>query len=87
MKEYIKVENGKGQIGIGLNCLLFDDQGYSVIYAPSLNISSYGSNLEEAQEMFKVVIDDFCDNFYTLSEAERTAEVKKYGWHRNPFLG
>ncbi|TPE43991.1 hypothetical protein [Pontibacter mangrovi] len=86
LQEYLKIENGKGRIKMGLNSVVFEDHGYYIIYIPSLNISAYGSSMMEAQEMFEVMIDDFCENLYSLSEAERTAELRKYGWNRNPYF-
>ncbi len=71
---------------MGLHSVTFDDHGHVIIYVPSLNISAYGDTFEEAQEMLEVALDDFCETLYSLPEPQRTEELKKYGWNRNPLF-
>lgn len=85
--EYIKISSGKRpQIQKAhLMSVSFVDGDHTIIYIPSINVSAYGSNFEEADEMMKVSIHEAMLAFNRLSHAELIAQLKSYGWERNVF--
>ncbi len=62
----------------------FLDNGHFVCYVPTLNLSSYGDNGEEAMDrLMKEVLNDFFENLTSLSVDVANSELKKLGWKRN----
>lgn len=84
--EYIKIDFKKRRMEAGVFYVELDDHGQTIIYAPSLNLSAYGENAEEAEEMLHVVIRDFSDNLMKLSESEVAAELQEHGWSRDKIF-
>lgn len=64
----------------------FINDGRYVIYFPSLGVSSYGEDKEEAIKMMKVVIDDYCQNLMELTKEQILQHFKKLGWHKHVFF-
>ena len=59
------------------------DHGYTIMQAPSLGLSSYGDNLEEAESMMKDVLNDFLYSLLSLKPKKRTMFLAKLGWKRS----
>ena len=65
----------------------FKDHDHNVAYIPSLNLSAYGDNYEEAMDrLFKEVLDDFFENLLTLSPEQANHELEKLGWSRDKLF-
>lgn len=65
----------------------FRDHDHTVAYLPSLNLSAYGDNAEEAiNRLFSEVLDDFLDNLMGLKPEKINKELEKLGWSRNLFF-
>lgn len=83
--ESLSIQLGKRKlIKANLQVFEFIDNGFIVIYNPSLELSAYGKNSEDALHMFKeVVFKDFCENLTSLPEGKVYEELKRLGWNRN----
>ena len=65
----------------------FEDQGHTVAYLPSLNLSAYSDDAQEARDrLLKVVLDDFLDNLMSLGLDRANLELKKLGWSRSTLF-
>ncbi|AIM38139.1 hypothetical protein KO02_16735 [Sphingobacterium sp. ML3W] len=85
-KEYLKL--GSHKITGNVRAVTFKDGEYDIIYIPSLNLSAYGSSVEEATDMLQnVVLKDFC---FSIANNKNKGlvimELKKLGWIRDLFF-
>ncbi|MGV6946353.1 hypothetical protein [Sphingobacterium kyonggiense] len=84
-KEYIKVD--KGIIKGFFKVFFFRENGSFLFYVPSLNLSSYGDSVIEAEDMMKnIVIPDYCRNLMSLPKSTIFHELKQLGWQRSKFF-
>lgn len=87
IKEFIKINYIKGKAHAKLYVSEFSDNGYTIIFNQTLNLSAYGSTSIEAKKMFvEVVVHDFFENLFKLSESEIFSFLKKLGWKRSTIL-
>lgn len=79
-KEHIRISSSE----MTLMIRVFDgrDGDFHIIYSPSLNISGYGSNFKEAEELFKSSIEAFALDIRELSSKKRNAALAQLGWHK-----
>jgi len=80
--------NGKERSVTGsFNSVEFENEGYTIIYIPSLRLSAYGKNLEEAHEMMGgVVLQDFAETLVQYSVDRVIKEMKDLGFKQSPFF-
>lgn len=69
-----------------VNALVFKDGEFYIIYAPSINLSSYGKNIKEAKEMLAVVLSEFSQYLIDLNEDERHKTLSELGWKRSKYF-
>lgn len=74
-----KFSNRKATITVKIPVISFEEDGNTIIYAPSLDVSGYGSDELKATESFKISLEDFFD--YTIKKNTLAAELKRLGWH------
>ena len=55
-----------------------DEDGVHFIYSPHLDLTGYGTNVDEAKSSFEVVLEDFID--YTLKKKTLGKVLKDLGW-------
>jgi len=84
--DFLKIQFTRKKVSLGLNVFEFNDNGYMVMYSAALNLSSYGESKEQVEEMFKIVIKDFCENLLKLDEEQINKELKNLGWVRNSIF-
>jgi hypothetical protein len=84
--EFIKINYRKKLIEGNLLAHSFESDGLQFVYVPSLNISGYGSNQEEAQEMVNICIKDFIETLFSVNESIAIEEIKKLGWKKHKFF-
>lgn len=84
-REFIKVNAGKGKIDSHIHVFRFKDKATKqfVYYAPSIEITGYGSSDKKAKEMFFFSVEDYCNLLFELSPKKRDAELNKVGWKKN----
>jgi hypothetical protein len=85
-EELLKLDIKRKVAHIGLRMLVFSRDGQCIVFLPSLNLTAYGDTEKEAVDMLHVVMEDYFDNLFTLTEQQIMQEVKQYGWVRKPFL-
>lgn len=69
---------GNTKINFKLPFIAFKDSGAMVVYCPALDLSGYGSNEEEAEESFKISMDEYFK--YTLNKETLFADLQRLGW-------
>lgn len=84
-KEELRIAHDRSVISANLNGIGFEDDGFFVIYIPSLNISGYGDNEEEANEMVIEVFNEFSQSLLSLSRRQMLAELNKMGWKQERY--
>lgn len=83
LKLNIKQKRGKGIFRM----IEFEDHGHTVVYIPSLNLSAYGNNLEEAHEMMaNAVLEDFFEALLEQPEHIVFEVLGKLGWQKSPIF-
>jgi hypothetical protein len=84
-REYMKVNSKKGKIDSHINVFRFKDKETKqyVYYAPSIEITGYGSSDKKAQKMFFLSLGDYCNFLFELSPKKREVELTKVGWKKN----
>lgn len=66
---------------------MFKDGEHAMMYIPSLELSSYGDDFEEAGDMMmNHVIPAFCESIFEEPKSIVTSSLKKMGWAKNPFF-
>ena len=78
-----KMKSLKGQV----SSIDFQNDGYHIVYIPSLKLSAYGHNLQEAIKMMTdVVLPDFCETLMAQPFVKVISEFKSLGWNQNVFF-
>ena len=73
-------KRGKGIIRL----VEFEDNGHFIVYVPSLNLSAYGNNYDEALQMMSdIVIEDFFDNLLDQPENVIYNHLRILGWQQS----
>lgn len=84
-RESLKV--GKQSLKGYFKVVFFQEGDSYIYYIPSLNLSSYGDTLAEAEQMMKdIIIPDFCKNLLALPKQLIFRELKALGWERDKFF-
>ncbi len=82
MSQYIYKKDFKyehGGVKVKLLLLNFQDENdINFVYSPHLDLTGYGKTLEEANESFDIVLDDFVD--YTLKKKTIGKVLENLGW-------
>jgi hypothetical protein len=75
------------QSELDLVLLSFKEDNTFIVYAPTLDLSGYGDNQEEADSSFEESLDEFLD--FTIKNNTLHSELMRLGWKSNfkaPFL-
>ncbi|MBO0930160.1 hypothetical protein [Fibrella aquatilis] len=86
LEESLKLDLKRKVAHTGLRMLVFSRDGQSIVFLPSLNLTAYGDSESEATDMLQIVLKDYFDNLFALTEQQAMQELKQYGWIRKPFL-
>lgn len=70
----------KNSLSVRLNMISGKDGDFWVCISPSLNVSGYGKNIDEAKSSFNENIDTFCEDVNALSTIEKRVVLKKMGF-------
>lgn len=85
-KERINIDYKKKIFKAQLNGVGFKEGDSHIIYLPSLQISSYGESMEEANEMMKISLNEFSENLLQLNELKINSILKQLGWEKAKFF-
>jgi hypothetical protein len=84
MPESIRIDFKRRSAKMSLWVVDFPDHGHHIAFIPSLRLSGYGANKEEAIDMlFKDAMDDMFDNLMNMPDAQLMKELEKFGWKRH----
>jgi len=64
--------------GVVLSLIWFKESKVYIINSPSLDLSGYGKNFDEAMKSFRITLEEFLR--YTLNKGTLQTELKKHGW-------
>lgn len=85
-KETINIDYRKKIFKAKLNGIGFKEGDSHIIYLPSLQISSYGDTIKEANEMMKISLKEFSENLLELNENKINSILKQLGWEKTKFF-
>ncbi len=78
MENYIKADSFKGTLEIQLNVLVIEQGDYYVALCPSLDLSSYGDTIEDAQTAFDEAVQIYFDE--STENNTLQDDLIKNGW-------
>jgi hypothetical protein len=76
----------KNRIKGSLNGVGFKEADSHIVYIPSLELSAYGDSIKEAQEMMKIVLNEFSKNLLSLNNDKIQDILSSLGWERNQYF-
>jgi len=85
MKQHRKVgefKDNKKKVVFDLVVLSYLENDLHVIYAPSIDLFGYGSTESEANESFKITLEEFIR--YTSNKGTLNLVLKQLGWEVKP---
>lgn len=82
IEQSIRIDKSKKTIKARLiSCTFIDaDTHQHIIYCPAINVTSYGSTIERAVEMFKFSLEEFCKHLIATTQDKAVSELKELGW-------
>jgi len=80
--EKIIIFKSKKRIRFSLKVFVLKDGEYWVSYIPSLSISGYGKNKDDAHSMAKESLDDYFTNLFDLSMERIDKELSSQNWSK-----
>ncbi|MET4083445.1 hypothetical protein ABIB40_003417 [Pedobacter sp. UYP30] len=88
-QEYLNIQHSKQHRSVKgeVTGIDFQNDGFYIVYIPSLKLSAYGNSPEDAKDMMvKIIIPEFCESLMKLSISEALSELKNMGWNSNTFF-
>ncbi len=70
--------NKKSEITLKLPYILFEEDGFQILYCPPLDLTGYGPTEEDAKHSFKTVLDEYFR--YTVNKGTLIKDLEKLGW-------
>ena len=58
---------------------------FYLAFSPSLNVSGYGKSKEDAEKIFKVELEVFCEDLVSMSSQEREQFLASLGFKQERF--
>lgn len=68
----------KTYIDCNLPLIIFEEEGNTIIFCPSLDLSGYGSDEEEAKRSWESALDIYFE--YTMAKGSLAKDLTKLGW-------
>ncbi|MDD3723148.1 MAG: hypothetical protein PHW92_11825 [Lutibacter sp.] len=85
-KETLNIDLRNKTLRAQLNGIAFKEKDSHIIYLPSLQLSAYGDNFKEANEMVKATVHEFSKNLLELPENKINSILKDLGWIKHKFF-
>jgi hypothetical protein len=70
--------DGKHNIKVNLNIIIFKEDETQIVYCPALNITGYGVTEKEAMDSFKISIGEYF--VYTSNKKTLRKDLESLGW-------
>jgi hypothetical protein len=89
-EEYIRIKNSRQGVASATGSIRVveykdSETGMTCLYAPSIDIHSYGDNFDEARSMFDETVKHFFDALFNSSRSKIQSELFRLGWSKKPF--
>ena len=85
-EQSLTVNFNKGTVKSSINVFEIIDHGHTILYIPALDMSGYGDNRQEANEMLIDSVSEYFQTLVKLPDYTITEELNKYGWQRSVFF-
>ncbi len=82
----IKIDFSKKALTANLNAVGFEEGNSFVVYIASLELSAYGDNFDEANEMLKISLDEFSKEIFKMPMNRALGILKDLGWKSNKIF-
>lgn len=66
------------KVNVRLDIIRFEDSGCQIVYCPALDLSGYGKTDSEAEDSFKITLEEFFR--YTINKNTLRKELTRLGW-------
>ena len=88
LKDFLKISHNSSnkKLKAKLRSFELNDSGHFVIYIPSIQVSSYGKDRDEARQMMDVVLNDFAATLMLQPLNKVISDLKTLGWIQSPFF-
>jgi hypothetical protein len=72
---------GKHEISVGLSLYIWEEDDFTFVYSPALDVTGYGDNEVEAKKSFEITLSEFVS--YTHNKNTIYEELERLGWTVN----
>lgn len=69
---------GQRKVDADISLISFKEDGVVIIYAPALDLSACGTDIQDAKKSFAVALEEFFR--YTVNKNTLLIELQKLGW-------
>lgn len=76
------IQIGASQIKASLEVYFFEEDGVRIAYCPALNLSAYGSTIEEAKSEFAQILREHLED--CIAKNTLAADLVRHGWRKQP---
>ncbi len=76
-----RINRGNHHFDIKLSLLKWNEDNIFYVYAPALDLTGYGNNQMEAEDSFKIMLEEFIK--YTDNKKTIYKELERLGWMVN----
>ena len=71
-------KTGKKKVDADISLISFTEDGAVIIYAPALDLSACGTDIQDAKNSFTIALEEFFR--YTVNKNTLLGELQKLGW-------
>jgi hypothetical protein len=84
----IRINLQRRELSAQVSAVRFKDRDTRqvIIYIPSMDISGYGDNIDEAESLLKECLNDFFIYLTTLTQKKMDLELSRLGWKKAKFF-
>lgn len=82
-KDILEINVQKIEVKGRLTLIKFKKDGFWIAYIPSLNISAYGEDIQEAMTMLRESMDDFSTALFESGKEASMKELSELGWKQD----
>lgn len=73
--------SGKYEVSVGLSLYIWEEDNFTFVYSPALDVTGYGENEIEAKKSFEITLGEFVS--YTHNKNTIFDELERLGWTVN----
>ena len=76
------IQVANAQVKASLEVYLFEEEGTRIAYCPALNLSAYGTTLEDAKSEFAQILKEYLED--CIRQDTLIADLSAHGWKIQP---